>query len=417
MSLEQRETAVGTKSETLRERRPFAIYAITQHGVHIAERLAAKLPGATIFASDRVRAGLPTAERLPLPMGPFLEQEFRNFDCHIFVISVGAVVRMIAPVLVNKKVDPAVVCVDDAAKFSICVLSGHVGRGNEYTDRVARALDATSVVTTASDVTGTLTVDILGRELGWTLDDLDRNVTLGCAAVVNAEPVAFVQEAGSDAWWPRDKPLPQRVSYRSRLEAVEPNEYSMLLVATERDFESSLPAHFRRAVIYRPKTLVLGVGCDRGTPPELVRRGVLQLMQESGLSIKCVAALTSADVKADEPALQQLAAEFGWRFLTYASADLDQVTEIVTPSDVVKRHVGTKSVSEASAILGARALAREAVTKATPEEPCTELLAPKRIYKEAGIDRAMTFAIARLGYPMRRAFDQAQTVAFEEPKP
>jgi cobalt-precorrin 5A hydrolase len=170
-------------------------------------------------------------------------------------------------------------------------------------------------------------------------------------------------------------------------------------------------------VIYRPKTLVLGIGCDRGTPPELVRRGVQQLMQESGLSLASVAALTSADVKADEPALLQLAAEFGWRFLTYASADLDQVTEIVTPSDVVKRHVGTRSVSEASAILGGRTVAREGAMAAPPEEPRTELLAPKRIYKEPGIDRAMTFAVARLVYPTRRAFDAQQTVVSQEPTP
>src|SRR5215468_9232954 len=104
-------------------------------------------------------------------MGPLLADSFTAYDCHVFVISVGAVVRMVAPLLKNKKVDPAIVCVDDAARFSICVLSGHVGRGNAFTDRVAEALGAVAVVTTASDAIGTLTVDILGRELGWKLDD------------------------------------------------------------------------------------------------------------------------------------------------------------------------------------------------------------------------------------------------------
>ena len=84
-------------------------------------------------------------------MGPLLADTFGAYDCHVFVISVGAVVRMVAPLLVNKKVDPAVLCVDDAARFSICVLSGHVGRGNQYTERTAAILGATPVVTTASD--------------------------------------------------------------------------------------------------------------------------------------------------------------------------------------------------------------------------------------------------------------------------
>ena len=77
----------------------------------------------------------------------------------------GAVVRMISPLLENKKVDPAVVCVDDANQFSICLLSGHVGRGNEFTKTIAQALENQAVITTASDATGTLTVDILGRDL------------------------------------------------------------------------------------------------------------------------------------------------------------------------------------------------------------------------------------------------------------
>jgi len=129
---------------------------------------------------------------------------------------VGAVVRMIAPLLKDKKTDPAVVCVDDDARYAICVLSGHVGRGNAYTDRIAALLEAQAVITTASDVRGTLTVDILGRELGWTLDDPDRNVTRGSAAVVNAQPVAFVQEAGEPGFCRRTSPYPRAWCTRQR---------------------------------------------------------------------------------------------------------------------------------------------------------------------------------------------------------
>src|SRR2546430_6160191 len=45
-----------------------------------------------------------------------LADVFPAYDCHVFVISVGAVVRMVAPLLRNKKVDPAVLCVDDASR-------------------------------------------------------------------------------------------------------------------------------------------------------------------------------------------------------------------------------------------------------------------------------------------------------------
>ena len=120
-------------------RRPFAVYAITRHGIAIARRLARRRCPARISSSRRscARRRRPRARALPLPMGPLLAETFAAYDCHVFVISVGAVVRMVAPLLQNKKVDPAVLCVDDASRFAICVLSGHVGRGNVFTDRVA----------------------------------------------------------------------------------------------------------------------------------------------------------------------------------------------------------------------------------------------------------------------------------------
>ncbi len=372
-----------------RARKPYAIYAITKHGAEIASRLAAELPGAQILASKRViEHCAPGAELLALPMGPALAENFQSYDCHIFVISVGAVVRMIAPHLDSKKVDPAVVCVDDAARFSICVLSGHVGRGNFFTDRVARILGAEPVVTTASDVRGTLTVDILGRDLGWRLDDPDRNVTAGCAAVVNASPVALVQCCGSPEFWPLEQPLPPGVQYFTSLDDVDPERFEMLLVVSDERFEASHPRHFHKAVIYRPPSLVLGLGCDKNTPPDLVARGVDWFLGEHGLSKASVCALATIDLKAEEPAFLELSRRETWPLLTYPAAELDRVEGIENPSEVVKKYVGTRSVGEAACLLAAGA---------------SRLLHPKRSYTEAGAERSMTLAVARKLHPPRNA--------------
>ncbi|MEK6801610.1 MAG: cobalamin biosynthesis protein [Nitrospirota bacterium] len=370
------------------ERTPFAVYAITKHGIGIASRLLPQLSGVDLFVSEKLIASAPAgARRLPLPMGPTLIETFSAYDCHIFIISVGAVVRMIAPLLKNKKVDPAVVCIDDAARFSICVLSGHVGRGNVFTERVAHALGAQSVVTTASDAIGTLTVDILGRDLGWTLDDMDRNVTRGCAAVVNATKVLFVQETGEPDWWPAEKPLPEGVRYATSLEGVDSNEFEILLIATDREIGESHPAHWKNAVIYRPKSLVLGIGCDKGTAPDLVERGVLALLAKHGLSPKSVKELATIAVKKDEPALLALSERYGWPLRTYPAEQLDVVPGIQNPSEKVKRHVGSRGVSEPAALLAAGV---------------EELLVPKQIYTEPGAGRSMTLAVARRDFVKRQ---------------
>ncbi len=369
-------------------RGPFAIYAITNHGIEIAQRLLAALPEADLFVSEKLFAKAPAgAQRLPLPMGPTLAQTFTAYDCHIHIISVGAVVRMIAPLLQNKKVDPAIICVDDAAQFAICVLSGHVGRGNSFTERVAKALDAQPVITTASDVRGTLTVDILGRELGWTLDDSDRNVTRGCAAVVNGAPVLFVQETGEPNWWPEDKPLPEGVQYAASIDGVDPARYEIVLIATDRDIRSSHPAVFDNAVVYRPKSLVLGIGCDSGTSLEMMERGVRSLLEKRGLSFVSIKEIATIDIKKDEPAIYDLSKKFGWPVRAYPAAELDVAPGIENPSETVKKYVGTRAVAEPACLLAAGA---------------EKLLAPKQVYTEPGANRSMTLAVARIPFSKRR---------------
>jgi cobalt-precorrin 5A hydrolase len=368
-------------------RRSLALYAITRHGVAIASTLRDALPGADLFVSEKLASLAPEGSLpLPLPMGPTLARTFEAYDGHIFVISVGAVVRMIAPLLKNKKVDPAVVCVDDTARFAICVLSGHVGRGNAFTERVAERLGAQAVITTASDALGTLTVDILGRELGWTLDDPDRNVTRGCAAVVNAAPVLFVQETGEPSFWPLTRPLPEGVAYATSLSGVDPSRFEIVLLSTDRDLASVDPSVVANAVVYRPKSLVLGLGCDRGAPAGMVARGVDALLREHGLSSKSVKAIATIDKKGDEEAFLALSQARGWPLVTYAAEELDRTPGIVTPSETVKAFVGTRGVCEPAALLASGA---------------QSLLVAKRAYTEEGAGRSMTFAAARIPFAHR----------------
>jgi len=247
------------------------------------------------------------------------------------------------------------------------------------------------VITTASDAIGTLTVDILGRDLGWTLDDPDRNVTRGCAAVVNATPVLFVQEAGEPTFWSEDKPLPEGVRYGTSLEGVDPKRFEILLIATDREIRATHPEHWANSVIYRPKSLVLGLGCDRGATPAMVERGVLELLARHGLSGKSVKSIASIDKKGDEVAFLQLAEKHQWPMQVFTAEELDAAHGIETPSDTVRQFVGTRGVAEPAALLASGA---------------SELLVPKQIYTEEGAGRSMTFAVARIPFPKREEPDR-----------
>ena len=126
---------------------------------------------------------------------------FKSNDALICLFSLGAVIRLIAPHIKDKKTDPAVIVIDDKAQFVISVLSGHLGGANELSNEIAEKIGSLSpVITTAADVNKTIAVDLIGREFGWKIDD-DSTVTKISAYMVNKEKIAVFQNAGQKNWW------------------------------------------------------------------------------------------------------------------------------------------------------------------------------------------------------------------------
>lgn len=331
-----------------------AIVAITKHGLALARRLHAALPGSELLAPKKFLVGEePGVTAMEAPLKDEVARFFHQYEQIAFFVSLGAVVRLIAPHLKDKHVDPGVLVVDDRAQFVISVLSGHVGGANAFTEDVARILGATPVITTASDVGKTIPVDILGRELGWTLEG-EANVTRVSAAVVNEEPIAFVQETGETTWWTRDVPLPPQIKRFATLEAVGGSAFGAYLIVSDRALDLP-PSVASRCVIYRPKSLVLGMGCDRGTSFEEVDGLIEETLSRHGLALASVKAVATIEQKRDEPALLRLCETYGWEFKVYTKDELANVRAVENPSETVRKWVGVPSVSEAASLVYAGA--------------------------------------------------------------
>jgi cobalt-precorrin 5A hydrolase len=233
------------------------LVAITKHGAAQAARLAADLPEADICTSAKFAAQFADVANTVRAYDGALRDEigplFANYDQIVFFVSLGAVVRLIAPHLRSKDEDPGVIVVDDAGQYVIPVLSGHVGGANEWSERVADLIGAAPVLTTASDVGRTIPVDILGRHLGWKVEAPKINITRVSAHVVNGEPIAFVQEAGSPDWWTRPTPVPDTIHRFGRFDEVPLDRYAAVLWVTHADVPAERwDALHERLVVYRP---------------------------------------------------------------------------------------------------------------------------------------------------------------------
>ncbi|MGJ7034379.1 cobalt-precorrin 5A hydrolase [Anoxybacillus eryuanensis] len=328
----------------------YAVVAITKHGVEIARKLYDQLPHAHVYYTDKFAKGDEAKKGIHLFSGNvrfLLAELFSAYRGLILIISLGAVVRMIAPLLKDKKTDPAVVVIDDKAEHVISVLSGHLGGANELTRKVANLLGARPVITTASDVQQTIAVDLFGRSFGWEWEN-ENNLTPVSAAVVNEQHVAIVQESGERNWWTYDTPIPSNIrQYASIAEALEA-EPDAALVVTHRLLEKEEEAILQNGVLYRPKVIVIGVGCNRGTSAEEIERVICDTLQQLRFSMKSVKALCTIDLKKDEEGLLAVANKYKWPLIFYTAEQLNAVP-IDEPSETVFRYVGAYGVSEPAA--------------------------------------------------------------------
>ncbi|PKO55658.1 MAG: cobalamin biosynthesis protein CbiG [Betaproteobacteria bacterium HGW-Betaproteobacteria-21] len=240
-----------------------AVVSITRHGIALAGKVVAALPGATLFAPEKfhreAEAAAPGAFAcFNGKTGDQIPALFAAFDGIICIVSLGAVVRLIAPHLKNKESDPGVVVLDEAGRYAIPVLSGHLGGANALAGVLAQTLGAQQVLTTASDARETLAVDLLGRELGWTFEASHDEIVRASAAVVNDEPVALVQETGSTDWWSRHAngrsgSLPANLHRFDRLEDIDPDAFGAVLWVSNRSLPDTLAERLSgKKIIYRP---------------------------------------------------------------------------------------------------------------------------------------------------------------------
>ncbi len=338
-----------------------AIVAVSRPGATLARRLASNLPDAELHLERRLAEDADSDICLyDLPLRPVLQNLFVNRDALVVFLPVGAAVRLLAPVFAGKKRDPAVVCVDDAGRYAISVLSGHAGGADELSRRVADALGGQPIITSASDALNVTAIDLVGRQSGWRIEASPGDLTRAAAAVVNAGPVALWLDPATGTGWPDDSPLSEGIVIVDSLDDATVGGYAAILAVSDRLVlrDSDHPK-----VIYRPPTLVAGVGCRRGVDAAHLQDLLANTLQEHGLAGQSIAKIATADLKADEPGIIALADSLGVQLEIYAAAELNAAAsrEPADPASGLSRPtasaaqdlLGVFGVAEPAAMLAA----------------------------------------------------------------
>jgi cobalt-precorrin 5A hydrolase/precorrin-3B C17-methyltransferase len=238
----------------------------------------------------------------------------------------GIAVRAIAPLLGHKSNDPAVICLDEAGQSVIPLLGGHQAGANGLARRIANLTGGHPAVTTASDGQGKPALDLppVFGGVPWQIDPASA-VTYTSACLVNDEPVgvyiepvlAEVHSQAQDWLAPADN-----LTFVASLAELDLDAYAAGLIISHRLLDDHHQHLLAKSILYRPPVLVAGLGCRRGTPVSELRLALETALTGAQLAPASLAALATADLKAGEPGLHELAVELNVPLHIVASAEL-----------------------------------------------------------------------------------------------
>ncbi|WP_461209701.1 cobalt-precorrin 5A hydrolase [Desulfocurvus sp. DL9XJH121] len=333
------------------QRKDAAVYALTPQGARLGRVLAREL-GGDLFVSARLADGgfgqAGTFDSLP----PFVGAVFASYAAHVFVAAAGIAVRCVAPLLLGKDRDPAVVALDQRGRFAVSLVSGHLGGANDLARRIAGITAGQAVVTTATDTEDLPSLDVLAQERGLAIFNLDAvkavNVALLAGETVQVhDPDGWLRlapEAGVEhPWSAHFRPVADAAGWI-------PGAPGVWVTHLAREPEENM-------LLLHPPCLAVGVGCRRGMDAEAILAAVHETLAAAGLAPQAVLALASIEAKRNEQGLLEAAARLGRGLFFYDAGELAGF-DTPNPSDKVLQTMGTPSVSEAAALAcaGAEAL-------------------------------------------------------------
>jgi len=277
-------------------------------------------------------------EAISEPLSIWTKKQFKEADAIIYIGACGIAVRTIAPFLKNKEKDPGVVVIDEQGKFTISLLSGHIGSANRLTHEISKIINAAAVITTATDISNTFAVDVFAGENDLFISDMKLAKEVS-AALLAGEAVGLLSDFPIEGEVPEElgivrknkENLPKLGIYISASLANQPFVQTLYLV---------------------PRVITVGIGCKKGVNKEAIQNAVKKVCDDLQIPLPALEQVASIDIKKEEPGIAAYCFENKLPFVTYSKEELEGIEGDFTKSKFVESRVGVDNVCERAAVKG-----------------------------------------------------------------
>jgi len=316
------------------------VVVLAEEDVALARRIGAALTDASVHG---LASRVVSADRSFEKVSDHLQSLFASGTPLIVVAAVGIIIRALAGRLSDKQNEPPVVAVSASGQSVIPLLGGHRG-ANDLARSIAETLNVKAAITTAGDERYHIALD--SPPDGLTLHNPQHYRAFVASMIAGSS----VQVPADNAWLNEAK----------------------LPLASDGDLKISVTHEVCQGtethLVYNPKVLYVGVGCERGVSTDELEALVQSVFEEHRLAKQSVAGLFSIDVKADEYAVLSLAKKWDLQTRFFDAKRLERETSrLANPSDIVYREVGCHGVAEGAALAASGVDGQLIVTKKKSE--------------------------------------------------
>ncbi len=319
-----------------------AIFYLNNKGLKLANEIFQFFPHAKVckFSQDEVK------------------RSWEDSSALLFIMATGIVVRTIAPLIKNKKEDPAVLVIDEEGKHVIPLLGGHQARANELATTLATLINANPVITTSSDINNLPALDL------W----IERcQLFIQNPSILPKIMSKFIENRKIQIYINSD--LIRVPIFPDHFQIVKEVEIADIII-TNKKLELK-----EEQLILIPRNLVVGLGFHDWVTSKEIEEAVKKVFTDEGLYFEALKGVATLEKKAKNEALQEFSRKYGLRVFGYTPQELQEVKGL-SFSPIVEKAVGVSSVCEQSAILASQG----------------RLIVPKRVFKD------LTIAVAEAPY-------------------
>ncbi len=314
-----------------------AVISVTKGGYKISKIIGEFFESADIYYTNPDRK---EDNELILPLKKFTKEIFERYDSLIFVMAVGITVRVIAPYIKDKTKDPAVVSIDEKGNYVVSILSGHLGGANRLTEKIAKEIKALPIITTASDVLETKSVDMIAIDEGLKINNMNQAKKI-TSIVVNGDKVGVLSKVDLK------ENLPDEYILYDSLEALEKdfceNVIRGALIIDV--YKSKIPKNIPTAYLI-PKKIVIGIGCRKGKSGEEIFKFINKNLDEFGIFEKSIKIISSAWIKKNEEGIIQAGKILNANVKFYDKEQIEDVQDKFENSEFVMKTIGVRNVAE-----------------------------------------------------------------------